>query len=415
MQNLTLCFARPSSGKNPHEPIVVASPKPQSLPEHHVLIKLDRFGFSTNNVTYQALGEAPHFRYFEFHPAPALGDISPSTHGLIPVWGFGTVIDSTHPRISAGERVYGYFAPTRYLLLPVSPSDVNKYSFFVPRPHLPADRRPYNQVTRCTNDPQYDSSPVAEDLTMLYRPLFWTAYWCEDWLHASGYRGATSILVSSASAKTAFCLAYLVKKRGDGVHITGLTSTRNFAFTKGLGLYDEVLSYDSLHFAATLRAKETQWLYIDVAGNNDLNERVKEQFVTSGNLLASVQLGLTNLSPSAPTAATTKFTTNTSLINPTSERTDEFVMEQFFMPEWLAVRRNQLSISQITEMQLRAWRDLMRDGQDWVKIKRVYGGPAVASAYKEMTTNGTDPMSGMIWSLWDGPELGREVKERGKL
>lgn len=44
---------------------------------------------------------------------------------------------STHPKIKEGERVYGYFAPTRYLLLPVS-SDVNKYSFYVPRPHFPA-------------------------------------------------------------------------------------------------------------------------------------------------------------------------------------------------------------------------------------------------------------------------------------
>lgn len=76
-------------------------------------------------------------RYFEFHPAPTTSSVSPQTHGLIPVWGFGTVVNSTHPRIQSGERVYGYLAPARYLLLPVSPSDVNKYAFYVPRPHLP--------------------------------------------------------------------------------------------------------------------------------------------------------------------------------------------------------------------------------------------------------------------------------------
>ena len=48
------------------------------------------------------------------------------------------VIKSTHPKIEAGERIYGYLAPTRYLLLPVSPNDVNKFSFYIPRPHLPA-------------------------------------------------------------------------------------------------------------------------------------------------------------------------------------------------------------------------------------------------------------------------------------
>jgi len=84
--------------------------------------------------------EVLSIRYFDFHPAPTLGSVSPKTHGLIPVWGFGTIVNSTHPRVQAGERVYGYLAPTRYLLVPVSPSDVNKYSFFVPRPHLPAGK-----------------------------------------------------------------------------------------------------------------------------------------------------------------------------------------------------------------------------------------------------------------------------------
>jgi len=76
--------------------------------------------------------------YFDFIPAPEAGSVSPNTHGLVPVWGFGTVVTSTHPKIYVGERVYGYLAPSRYLLIPVSPSDVNKYAFYVPRLHLPA-------------------------------------------------------------------------------------------------------------------------------------------------------------------------------------------------------------------------------------------------------------------------------------
>src|SRR5882762_5192718 len=103
---------------------------------------------------------------------------------------------------------------------------------------------------RCSSDPQYDPSPAIEDLTMLYRPLFWTSYWCEDWMFSSKYRGANQILISSASSKTAFCLAYLIKKRiakGDlsNATLTGITSKRNLGFTKGLHLYDEVLEYDS--------------------------------------------------------------------------------------------------------------------------------------------------------------------------
>ena len=79
---------------------------------------------------------------------------------------------------------------------------------------------------------------------MLYRPLFWTSFWAEDWLFTAPtmpYNGAAAILISSASAKTAFCLAYLVQKCNQpGVTVIGLTSKRNLALTKGLGLYAAV-------------------------------------------------------------------------------------------------------------------------------------------------------------------------------
>ncbi|KAL5534942.1 hypothetical protein ACEPAF_3032 [Sanghuangporus sanghuang] len=188
VDNLTLCVPRPSyplSGSA----LLVKSGIPKTSEDCYVLIRVERFGFSANNVTYQALGEASHFRYFDFHNVPESKQTSRDSHGLIPVWGFGTVIWTSHKRIEAGERVYGCFAPTRYLLLPISPVDVNKYTFFVSRPHFPRDRRPYNQITRCRTDPHYNPSPEIEDLTMLYRPLFWTSFWCDDWLAASGFRG----------------------------------------------------------------------------------------------------------------------------------------------------------------------------------------------------------------------------------
>lgn len=61
--NVTLCVPRASSGLDPSHPALAETPKPMSIPENHVLIRVDRFGFSANNITYQALGEAPNFRY----------------------------------------------------------------------------------------------------------------------------------------------------------------------------------------------------------------------------------------------------------------------------------------------------------------------------------------------------------------
>ena len=61
-KNVTIAFPRHSSGQDARRPIIVRTPVPTDLPPNHILLKVDRFGFSANNITYQALGEAPHFR-----------------------------------------------------------------------------------------------------------------------------------------------------------------------------------------------------------------------------------------------------------------------------------------------------------------------------------------------------------------
>ena len=56
-----------------------------------------------------------HCSYFDFHAAPDADGVSPETHGHFPVWGFGDIVASNHPVAKVGERVYGYFAPARYI------------------------------------------------------------------------------------------------------------------------------------------------------------------------------------------------------------------------------------------------------------------------------------------------------------
>jgi hypothetical protein len=277
---------------------------------------------------------------------------------------------------------------------------------------LPLDRRPYNQLLRCASDPQYDPSPHGEDLTMLYRPLFWTSYWCEDWIFKSDYRGATGVLLSSASSKTAFCLAYLIGKRSargeiSRKKIVGLTSNRNVAFTRGLGLYDEVVEYDSLAKAPSLQlATGQKWIYVDVAGNDALNKRVFAHFGSNKHLVASIALGMTNLSPSAPDASSTNWSLNTFTDTPqaSSSSSDPAPLEQFFMVEWLNVRKRQLTPRQIHSMQDKAWKDLMKDCVSWVTLVRVSGAEDVKKAYEHVAKEGLGPDKGFIWSLWEDDE-----------
>lgn len=473
-QNLTLCFAR-GSGSAAARPIIATSSKPAHIPKNHILICVDRFGFSANNITYQALGEHPLFRYFDFHAPPNDHErgISSSTHGVVPVWGFGTVIGSSLPKVEVGERLYGYLAPTRYVLVEIDPNDVNKHAIYVPRAHLPPDRRPYNQITRCSSDPVYTKE--TEDLIMLYRPLFWTSFWCEDWLYTSGYYGndndaapgAVTMLISSASSKTAFCFAYCVRKRAEAEAeattsrksnskpkptstttptLIGITSSKNLAFTKRLGLYDQVYSYDEFTSVPALninnnRGKEartgtSRWIYIDVAGNDKLNDKVYKHFESpyTGTLVMSVSLGMTTLTPATATATASMSTGKedkdkdraSALIssssgnvmsvgvgvssNPNPSKSLYPKLEKFFTPEWLEIRRKQIPLQEIFAMQKRAWEGLMRDCKGWVEMERVYDGSGLTQTHKiqqeytKIAKEGMAPDKGMVWSMWGGEE-----------
>jgi hypothetical protein len=272
---------------------------------------------------------------------------------------------------------------------------------------LHLDRRPYNQLLRCAADPQYDPSPQREDLTMLYRPLFWTSFWCEDWFFKFGYRGANKILISSASSKTAFCLAYLIRKRygrGQISHkrIIGLTSKRNVAFTTGLGLYDDVVDYDSLATSASMRVSPgDRWMYVDVAANDVLNKAIFAHLGQNQNLVASIALGMTNISPSTPNDLSANWTFN-NFADSDDKRKSSDSVEAFFMVEWLNVRKHQLTPREIYGMQDNAWRELMKDCEGWVRLERVFGAEDVKRAYERVAKEGFKPHEGFIWSLWEG-------------
>ena len=90
-------------------------PESAALPEDGLLIKVDRFAFTANNITYAVLGD--RLKYWQLFPAP-------QNFGNIPVWGFGEVIASNHPGIAVGERLFGYFPMATHLV--IEAADVSK-------------------------------------------------------------------------------------------------------------------------------------------------------------------------------------------------------------------------------------------------------------------------------------------------
>ena len=71
-------------------------------------VKVTRFAFTANNITYAALGD--HLKYWQLFPAP-------EGFGIVPMWGLGEVIGSKHPRVAAGETLFGYFPMATHLVI----------------------------------------------------------------------------------------------------------------------------------------------------------------------------------------------------------------------------------------------------------------------------------------------------------
>lgn len=263
---------------------------------------------------------------------------------------------------------------------------------------------------------------------MLYRPLFWTSFWCEDWLFHGfdqRYRGTKRFIISSASAKTAFALAYCIKRRTakeselSDVKVIGLTSKKNLEFTKNLGLYDSVFEYGSFPDNLGVSGEE-KWIFADVAGNDDLNNRILDHFVAAGakdKLITAVQLGLTTLAPAATSKAisvnlmTLPETKTTPSDAAAAPQDHELKLEPFFTVEWLTYRRaHSLTVAQIAVMQAEAWGALMEEGKNWVQLQRIYGAEKVKSEYARIGKEGLGPEIGQIWSLWDEEQGDVSVK-----
>ena len=73
-----------------------------------VLLKVDRFGYTANNITYAVAADM--VGYWQFFPP--MGE-NPARWGMIPVWGFAKVVASRSEGIPVGDRLFGFFPPAK--------------------------------------------------------------------------------------------------------------------------------------------------------------------------------------------------------------------------------------------------------------------------------------------------------------
>lgn len=250
----------------------VTTPIPE-IGAAEVLLQVERYTFSSNNITYGLMGEKA--RYWQFFPAE-------EPFGRIPVWGYARVVASNVEALAVGQRFFGYLPMSNYFKVKVD--KVAPHGFFDRSEHRKDLHLVYNFYTRSVEE-------LAEkDYALVIRPTFSTAFLLYHFLKDHHFFKAKQILLTSASSKTALSLAYLLRinQASDEKKITALTSPRNVDFVKSTAYYDQVLAYPDL---------EREWpkmdtAIVDFAGNAPLMENLHQALGAQWRYTARV--GFTN-------------------------------------------------------------------------------------------------------------------------
>jgi hypothetical protein len=338
-------------------------PDAAQLPDGALLIRIDRFAFTANNITYAVLGD--QLKYWQLFPAP-------ESFGNIPVWGFGDVVVSRHPGISTGERLFGYFPMATCLV--IEAADVSKRGLRDAAAHRQGVAPVYNIYARVSGDAAYAGREG--DYQALLRPLFMLSFLVDDFLAEHEFYGARSVMLSSASSKTAFGLAHLLHGQRKGIRVIGLTSAANADFVGSLGCYDEVVTYDRV----TTMPSDQRVAYVDMAGNSALRETLHRHF--GDGMKYSGRVGLTHrgTTPDEPPLPGAK-------------------PVWFFAPDQIRKRAKEWEPGGIEKRFGAAWSGFAPRLDSWLNVIEGKGPATVKQVYLDTLNGRVPPDQGHILSL----------------
>jgi NADPH:quinone reductase-like Zn-dependent oxidoreductase len=340
-----------------HETRIADSDRPE-LERGQVLLAVDTFGLTTNNITYALVGES--MNYWGFFPAP-------DGWGRVPVWGFADVVASEADGVEEGTRVFGYLPPGTHLVVrPDRPSPTDFVDASPHRTELPAA---YNRYVRTAGDDNY--TQASEDQQMLLWPLYFTSALIDDLIDDKDAFGAQSVIIASASSRTASALAWLLSRRG-GAKVVGFTSPRNVEFVESLGVYDTVVPYEEL---GSLPKEPT--MYVDVAGDARLRSAVHGHL--EDELKADAVVGMTHKDELGGAD---------DLPGPAPKF--------FFAPDRLKKRAKDWGPEELNRRVAEHWLPYVEWTRDWLEVKHESGPEAIERIYLELLDGETDPSVGHV-------------------
>ena len=357
MQNVSFLVDKGDLSKTQIERLEVGAPE-----AGEVIVAIDKFAFTANNVTYGVAGDA--IGYWQFFPAQA-------PWGQIPVWGFADVVESNHAEVPVGERLYGYFPMAQYLKM--APAQISANGLIDGSAHRAQLPPVYNQYTRVASEPE--ALQRIEDERALLFPLFATSYILFDFLQDNDFFQAQQVIIGSASSKTGLGLAELLHADGRASAIA-LTSPRNAAFVRDLGCYKQVLTYSELDQLDTSQRA----VLVDMSGASQVVAQVHERF--NDQLAHSCAVGVTHWQERE--AAQT-------LAGPQPEF--------FFAPAQIEKRNKEMGSGVFMRQTFGRCAEMALEAKRWMNLVHSTSADAISENYQRMLEGAAAPVEGHIFSL----------------
>lgn len=334
---------------------------PVELGSGQVRLRLQSFALTANNVTYAATGEV--LKYWDFFPSGVDGQ------GIVPVWGVARVVESRSDLMPLGAQYYGFYPMAEELV--ITPEAESPRSVLDCAPHRAELSAIYNRYT------MVDDGPAETDhLRALFQPLLATSYLLFDWLADNDWFGAREIVIGSASSKTGLGLCtFLAEPARRTYRITGLTSEANRAFVEGLGVCDQVLSYDQID-----RLAQAPTVYIDMSGNAAVKSALHHHL--GDNVVHSAAVGTSHWDKFAPPQGL-----------PGARPTF------FFAPTQFAKRRAEWGAEEIEAEITKAWKRVVDQAAGWLDLKVHSGLAAVPAVYGDLAAGRASPRDGHVFEL----------------
>ncbi len=329
-----------------------------------MVVKVEKFGFSANNVTYAAAGD--RLGYWQFFP-PIGSDIE--GWGVIPVWGFAEIVTSNVEGLDPGERLFGYFPPATHLVM--KPQKIADGQFLDGAEHRSQLPVGYNIYRRIEAEPGYDRN--GDDLRMLLYPLYLTSYVLWDFLKENDWFGAEQIILGSASSKTAIGLAYALHGDDEAPDVVGLTSARNVEFVQEIGIYDSCIQYDEIES----RLENKPSVIVDMSGNSGMIGGLHAYL--GDNMLRTSNVGITHWEDFKP-----------------DDRIIRDRSEFFFAPSQIQKRIKEWGAEEFGKRSSGFVFKTAMASNAWLNMCKLEGVEGLAGVYEEVLSGNQDPRDGLL-------------------